>query len=71
MALYLAKKNALKAAIQKGGVDKDKSAKKGPGKSPQPVKKVKKGGTPVKEVKVCLQLGYQLNYLGFKCSMIT
>lgn len=64
MALYLAKKNALKAANQKGGVDKDKSGKKGPGKSSQLAKKVKKGGTPVKEVKVCLQLVYQLKIRG-------
>jgi len=64
VALYLAKKKALKAANQKGGVDKDKSGKKGPAKSLQLAKKVKKGGTPVKEVKVCLQLGYQLKLLG-------
>lgn len=46
----MAKKNALKAANQKGGVDKDAAAKKGTGKPPLVSKKLKKGGAPMKEV---------------------
>lgn len=60
MALYLAKKNALKTANQKGGVDKDAAAKKGTGKPPLVSKKLKKSGAPMKEVII---FNHELLYL--------
>jgi len=60
VALYLAKKNALKTANQKGGVDKDAAAKKGTGKPPLVRQKLKKIGTPMKEV---ILFNYELLYL--------
>jgi hypothetical protein len=50
VALYLAKKSALKGTNQKGGAEKD-GANRGIAKPLLIGKKVKKGGTPVKETK--------------------
>nr|XP_024393704.1 transcription initiation factor TFIID subunit 1-like isoform X3 [Physcomitrium patens] len=50
VAIYLAKKNANKAANQAGGTEKDGAASKGTGKPPLVNKKIKRSGGPVKEM---------------------